>query len=212
MYGCIKVAFLLSAVLFVAMGCGCPPMEKPAPEAPPPEPPPRVEEPPPPPPAPLPPVVVKKLEDLSDKYPGLFKLDKDKNLLVFDADVTFDSGSAIVKPEAKEALGKLAQILAEDEIKDRKMSLIGHTDTDRVVKPATIESLKRLGKSTDNIGLSEARAEAVAGVLQAGGVDAARMTTSGKGSTEPVADNRTPAGKAKNRRVEIYLTPAKTGS
>lgn len=212
MYGCIKVAFLLSAVLFVAMGCGCPPMETPAPEAPPPEPPPRVEEPPPPPPAPLPPVVVKKLEDLSDKYPGLFKLDKDKNLLVFDADVTFDSGSAIVKPEAKEALGKLAQILAEDEIKDRKMSLIGHTDTDRVVKPATIESLKRLGKSTDNIGLSEARAEAVAGVLQAGGVDAARMTTSGKGSTEPLADNRTPAGKAKNRRVEIYLTPAKTGS
>ena len=213
MFGSMKTALLLSAILFVALGCGCPPLEKPAVEAPPPEPPPapRVVEPPPP-PAPLPPAVAKSIEDLSDKYPGLFKLDKDKGLLVFNADVTFDSGSAVVKPDAKAALGKLAQILGEDEVKDRRLTIIGHTDTDRVVKPATIDSLKKLGKSVDNMGLSEARAEAVAAVLRASGIDAARMTTSGKGSTEPVADNRTPANKARNRRVEIYLTPAKPAS
>ncbi len=213
MFGPMKTALLLTAMLFVALGCGCPPAEKPAVEVAPaePPPPPRVVEPPPP-PAPLPPAVVKKIEDLSDKYPGLFKLDKDKGMLVFNADVTFDSGSAVVKPEARSALEKLAQILGEDEVKDRRLTIIGHTDTDRVVKPATIESLKSLGKSTDNMGLSEARAESVAAILRTGGVDMSRITTSGKGSTEPVTDNRTSAGKAKNRRVEIFLTPMKPAS
>jgi outer membrane protein OmpA-like peptidoglycan-associated protein len=212
MFGCTKTAFLLTAMLFVALGCGCPPLEKPAVEVPPPEPPARVVEPPPPPPAPLPPAVAKKIEDLSDKYPGLFKLDKDKGMLVFNADLTFDSGSAVVKSQAKTALGKLATILGEDEVKDRKLTVIGHTDTDRVVKAATIDSLKKLGKSPDNMGLSQARAEAVAAVLEAGGINASRMTTSGKGSTEPIADNRSTAGKTKNRRVEIYLTPARSGA
>lgn len=211
MLGNIKTAFVLSAILFVALGCGCPPIEQAPPEVPAPvlqEPPP----PPPPPPAPLPPAVTKAIEDLSEKYPGLFKLDKDKGLLVFNADVTFDSGSATVKPEAKAALGKLADILNDDEVKDRRLTLIGHTDTDRVVKRATIDMLKELGKSVDNMGLSKARAEAVGAVLEVNNIDGSRITTIGKGEAEPVADNRTPAGKAKNRRVEIYLTPAKSGS
>lgn len=215
MFGFVKTAFLLTAILFVGLGCGCPPLEQAPAEVPPPvlkEPEPVPVEPPPPPPAPLPPAVTKAIEDLSEKYPGLFKLDKDKGMLVFNADVTFDSGSAVVKPEAKAALGKLAQILSEDEVKDRKLTIIGHTDTDRVVKTATINALKKLGKSADNIGLSQARAEAVAAVLEAGAIDSSRMNTVGKGQAEPVADNRTPAGKARNRRVEIYLTPAKSGS
>ena len=57
------------------------------------------------------------------------------------------------------------------------------------------------------MGLSEARAESVAAVLKAGGIDAKRLTTYGKGDADPVAENSTAAGKAKNRRVEIYLTP-----
>ena len=214
MSGYMKAAALLSGMLLMfSTGCGlCDAVEKPVVEPPAPAkaPPEYVE--PPPAPAPLPPAVTKSIEDLSEKYPGLFKLDKDKGLLVFNADVTFDSGSAAVKPEARDALGKLAKILSEDEVKDRRLTVIGHTDTDRVVKPATIETLKRLGKSVDNMGLSEARAEAVATVLQAGGIDATRMTTRGKGEAEPVAENRTPEGKARNRRVEIYLTPAKPAS
>jgi outer membrane protein OmpA-like peptidoglycan-associated protein len=212
MSGFVKAAFLLTAMLFVTLGCGCPPLEQAPAEAPPPvlkEPP---VEPPPPPPAPLPPAVTKSIEDLSDKYPGLFKFDKDKGLLSFNSDVTFDSGSAAVKGDAKAALGKLATILEEDTVKDRKLTIIGHTDTDRVVKRVTIDALKKLNKSVDNMGLSQARAESVAAVLQAGGIAVSRMTTSGKGEAQPVADNKTPEGKARNRRVEIYVTPAKSGS
>lgn len=210
MFGYMKAAFLLCAMLFVALGCGCPPVEKAPPEVPPVVEPTPVE--PPPAPAPLPPPVAKSIEELSDKYPGLFKLDREKGLLYFSSDATFDSGSAVVKPQAREALGKLAKILSEDEVKDRRLVLIGHTDTDRVVKPPTIAMLKELGKPANNMGLSEARAEAVAAVLQAEGIDASRITTRGRGEAEPVADNKTPAGKARNRRVEIYVTPAKSGS
>ena len=58
------------------------------------------------------------------------------------------------------------------------------------------------------MGLSEARAESVAEVMKAGGIDVGRMATQGKGQTEPLADN----DKAKNRRVEIYLTPGAGGA
>jgi len=231
MSGFMKAAALLSAMLLLCSVAGCcdalfkkPTVEVPPPvvEAPPPAPEP-VEPPPAPPrpvleplpapqPAPLPPAVTRSIEDLSEKYPGLFRLDRDKGLLYFNADATFDSGSAVVKPEARAALRKLATILNEDEVTDRRLTIIGHADTDRVVKPATISTLRRLGKTTDNMGLSEARSEAVATVLQVGGVDASRMVTMGRGETEPIADNSTPEGKARNRRVEIYLTPAKPGA
>jgi len=79
-----------------------------------------------------------------------------------------------------------------------------------VVKRATIAHLRKLGKPATNMGLSEARAEAVAAVLRAGGVDASRMSTSGRGAADPVASNGTAAGKAKNRRVEIYVKPIRS--
>jgi OmpA-OmpF porin, OOP family len=223
MSGYMKVATVLSGMLlmFVAAGCCFPLKEKPAVEVPAPvveTPPaePKFVEPPPapapqPPPPVLPPAVTKSIEELSDKYPGLFKFDKDKGLLRFNSDAMFDTGSSVVKPDSKVALGKLAKILNEEGANDRKLTIIGYTDSDRVVKSATIGFLKKLGKSVDNMGLSEARSEAVAAVLQAGGVDASRMITQGKGDAEPVADNRTAEGKARNRRVEIYVTPAKSG-
>ncbi len=223
-----EVAALLSGMLlmFVSGCCLCDLFKKPTVEAAPPmveAPPPApqyVEPAPPPvveaveaaPPAELPPAVVKSIQELSDKYPDLFKFDKSKNLLYFNTDAMFDSGSAVVKSDAKVALGKLANILSEEEARDRQLIIIGHTDSDRVVKPTTIQSLRSLGKSPNNMGLSEARAEAVAAVLQAGGIDASRMSTQGKGDSQPVADNRTPAGKARNRRVEVYVTPANTGA
>ena len=161
----------------------------------------------PPPPSAMPPALIAAIEDLGQKYPGLFTFDKEKGMFRFNSDITFDSGSSTVKPEAGAALTKLAQILSGNLAKDRMMTIIGHTDTDRVRKPDTIARLKKLGKSQDNMGLSEARAEAVAEVLRAGGVDAGRIATLGKGETAPIADNTSPAGKAKNRRVDIYLTP-----
>jgi OOP family OmpA-OmpF porin len=173
-----------------------------------PKPPPAVELPPPKSPAPVvPPAVVAAIEDLGQKYPGLFVFDKEKGLFRFNSDITFDSGSSVVKPEARAALMKLAEILNGDQARDRVLTIVGHTDNVPVRKRETVTRLKALGKSADNMGLSEARAEAVADVLRAGGIDAARMVTQGKGQNVPMADNRTAEGKAKNRRVEIYLTP-----
>lgn len=153
------------------------------------------------------PSVESAIADLAQKYPGLFTYDKDKNLFRFNANILFDSGSSVVKAEPRKALMELAGALNADSVKQRTLIIIGYTDTDRVVKPTTIANLKSLGKPATNKGLSEARAEAVAAVLKAGGIEASRMTTDGKGEANPVANNHTEQGKAQNRRVEIFVTP-----
>ena len=171
---------------------------------------PEVAPPPPPPPAPpkeLPPSVKKAIEDLGTRYPGLFTFDAARGMFRFNSDITFDSGSAVVKPQAKAALTQLAEILSGDDAKDRRLTINGYTDTDPVRKAKTIAHLKDLGKPANNMGLSEARAEAVVAVLRAGGIASRRMVTKGKGQADPVASNATAAGKAQNRRVEIFLTP-----
>lgn len=157
----------------------------------------------------VPPAVAKAIEDLGTKYPGLFTFDPATGMFRFNSDITFDSGSAVVKPQAKSALTKLAEILAGDEVQDRTMRIVGHTDSDPVKKATTVAHLKDLGKPASNQGLSEARAEAVAAVLKAGGVAGGRMTTTGKGASDPVSENTTASGKARNRRVEIFLSPMK---
>jgi outer membrane protein OmpA-like peptidoglycan-associated protein len=159
-----------------------------------------------PPPPVVTPEVVVAIEDLAQKYPGLFVYDRARGMLRFSSDITFDSGSSVVKPQARAALDTLAQILNREQVKDRRMTVIGHTDSDRVRKPETIARLKGLGKPADNQGLSEARAEAVAEVLRQGGIDPGRIVTSGKGQTQPISDNASAAGKASNRRVEIFLS------
>jgi len=155
----------------------------------------------------VPPAVVAAIEDLGQQYPGLFTFDKEKGLFRFNADITFDSGSSVVKAGPKAALEKLAKILNGDQVKDRRLTILGYTDSDPVKKAGTIARLRALGKPTDNMGLSEARAEAVAAILMTGGIDAGRIVTEGNGQANPIADNRSAAGKAQNRRVEIFLTP-----
>ena len=85
-----------------------PPVEVPAPRPRPPvarpEPLPEI---PAPPPAAVPPVVVTQIEDLSARYPGLFVYDRNRSMLRFNSDITFDSGSAVVKPQARAALAPL---------------------------------------------------------------------------------------------------------
>jgi chemotaxis protein MotB len=154
----------------------------------------------------LPTTVVVALKQLADQYKDLFDFDEATGRLRFKADVTFDSGSNVVKAEAKAALGKLGEILASDVAKPIKVEVVGHTDVDRVAKAETIALLKNLKKSPDNQGLSEARAESVADVLKGAKVDAGRITTKGVGSSQPLETAATAAAKAKNRRVEIWLS------
>ncbi len=71
-------------------------------------------------------------------------------------------------------------------------SIVGHTDS--------------TGTDAYNQKLSEKRAELVKGMLVERGVDASRLTTSGKGETQPVASNKTKEGRAENRRIEVELS------
>lgn len=107
----------------------------------------------------------------------------------FAADAFFDTGKADLKPEGKAKLDELA-----DKVKSVNLEVIvavGHTDS--------------RGSADLNQKLSVKRADAVKSYLTSKGIDGARVYTEGKGAAQPVADNKTDAGRAKNRRVEIEV-------
>jgi flagellar motor protein MotB len=153
----------------------------------------------------LPEKTVLEIKQLAEQYPGVFEFDEATGRLRFAADITFDSGSNVVKPDARTAITKLGGILSADVAKNIKVTIKGHTDSDPVKKPATIALLKELGKPSSNQGLSEARAESVAQILKAGGVEGGRVVTQGVGDSQPVVTGNTAEAKAKQRCVEIYL-------
>ena len=102
--------------------------------------------------------------------------------------ILFDVNSATIKPESSGSLKEIATVLKENP--DLKIKIVGHTDSD--------------GKDEDNLDLSKRRAAAVKEALSKDfSIDAARMQTDGKGESEPIDKNDTPAGKANNRRVEF---------
>lgn len=108
----------------------------------------------------------------------------------------FKSGSASVEKKGKEALQKLADVLAKNS--DIKVLIEGHTDN-VPIKNAAYQ---------DNWDLSVARATSIVRILcQDFHMDPTKLTASGKSEFYPVADNTTAIGKAKNRRTEIVLIP-----
>ena len=107
----------------------------------------------------------------------------------FAADAFFDFDKATLKPEGKAKLDDLS-----GKVKALNLEVIiatGHTDA----------------KGTDayNQKLSIKRADAVKTYLTGKGIETSRVYTEGKGEAQPVADNKTDAGRAKNRRVEIEV-------
>ena len=107
----------------------------------------------------------------------------------------FPSGSAVVNPKGKEALGKLAQVLNNNP--EITVDIEGHTD-----------SVPIRGRYEDNWALSVARATAIVRVLtKTYLVDPMRIVASGHSSYDPVQTNSTPDGRALNRRTEIILSP-----
>lgn len=117
--------------------------------------------------------------------------------ITLGSDVTFGSGSDVLADGAKKSLKALAPKL-NGEFAQYMIRVEGHTDN---------EPLKRtIGKYGDNLGLSTARANAVTRFMQDDmKIDPRRVTSAGRGDQEPVADNKTPVGKARNRRVEIIV-------
>jgi len=101
---------------------------------------------------------------------------------------SFASGSATLTPAALSSLNKLAAVLRNGQ---GIIRIEGFTD-DR-------------GADAANLALSQRRANSVLMALRAGGLSAARLKASGKGKAQPVADNGSEAGRARNRRVEIIV-------
>jgi len=105
-------------------------------------------------------------------------------------DFSFDVGQAKVKPVMQPVLDKLAAGLDAS----HQLVIVGHTDS--------------TGNDAANQTLSLHRAESVRDYLAGKGIAAARVQVSGEGERQPVADNSTADGRARNRRVEIFLREA----
>jgi OOP family OmpA-OmpF porin len=111
------------------------------------------------------------------------------------ADVFFDFDKAVLKPEGK---AKLDDLVAKLKAVNLEVIIaIGHTDN--------------IGTKEYNQKLSVRRAEAVKAYLVSKGIEPNRIYTEGKGLTQPIADNRTAEGRAKNRRVEIEVVGTRSG-
>jgi outer membrane protein OmpA-like peptidoglycan-associated protein len=136
----------------------------------------------------------KQEQELRRKTAGTgVEVERNGNELVLNmpSGVTFATNSYTVQPQFQNTLNEVAQTLAA--YPSTYIDIYGHTDS--------------TGGDAINIPLSRNRAQSVANYLSQRGVNAARMATQGFGSSQPVADNNTEAGKQANRRVEIRIVP-----
>jgi OOP family OmpA-OmpF porin len=114
--------------------------------------------------------------------------------LTFASDNTFDTGRAELKGDARAKLDDLAGKLRGVNLE--VIIVVGHTDS--------------VGSAAANQRLSVRRAEAVKKYLVEKGIEPNRIYTEGKGATQPIADNKTAEGRAKNRRVEVEVVGTRT--
>lgn len=128
--------------------------------------------------------------NIKQTIPGAKVIREDGAMVVkFDSGILFDQGSTDLKPDAQTDLKNLAASMQANP--QTNITIIGHTDS-----LETVES---------NMNLSQKRADAVKAALVADGVSDTRLTATGKGTADPIADNKTPEGRAQNRRVVIVI-------
>lgn len=105
------------------------------------------------------------------------------------SDISFDTGRSNIKPNLQPILDQFAQGLGNQP--NTEIRIIGHTDS--------------TGSETINNPLSVNRAASARDYLVSRGVDSRRIQIDGRGEREPIADNNSEAGRARNRRIEIFL-------
>jgi OOP family OmpA-OmpF porin len=116
-----------------------------------------------------------------------------KQAIVIQADALFDFDKSVVRPDGKKRIDE-----ALDKLKGVDVEMViatGHTDS--------------IGTDAYNQKLSERRAAAVKEYLVSKGIPASKVTTIGKGESQPVATNKTKEGRQKNRRVDIEFKGVK---
>jgi type VI secretion system protein ImpK len=118
--------------------------------------------------------------------------DAQRSVITLSSDALFVSGSAQLQAAQRERLARIAKVLTG---LPGRIEVLGHTDDQR------LESLR----FPSNWHLSRERAQAVAAALTDAGVPAARLRAEGRAETEPRVPNDGPAGRARNRRIEILL-------
>ncbi len=104
--------------------------------------------------------------------------------------IQFETGKDVILPKSFPILDDIAKVMFENPTFN--LTINGHTDN--------------VGDDNANMTLSEKRAASVRRYLIGKGIDERRMTANGFGETKPIADNKTKAGRAQNRRVEFLVT------
>ena len=126
--------------------------------------------------------------------PGKFSFDvlikyEPSKLITLD-NVYFDTDKATIKPASYKQLNEIADLLKEK--KSMEIEIAGHTDN--------------VGSDEHNMDLSQRRADAIRNYLIKQGANPAHITAVGYGSSQPIASNAAPEGRAKNRRIEVRIT------
>ncbi len=116
-----------------------------------------------------------------------------RQAIVIQADALFDFDKSVVRPDGKKAI-------------DEALAKLGGVDLEMVIATGHTDSV---GTEAYNQKLSERRAAAVKAYLVSKGIPSAKVTTIGKGETQPVATNKTKEGRQKNRRVDIEFKGVK---
>ena len=136
----------------------------------------------------------KRAKDAVDRLAmsvGAVKQEPRGVVITLPGGVLFASGKDALLPTAQDKLGQVAEALKNQG--EHKIVVEGHTDSQ--------------GSESSNQALSERRAQAVVSYLVSRGVSAEQIRAQGLGMSRPIADNKTPEGRANNRRVEIVIQP-----
>ncbi|MFN9992803.1 MAG: OmpA family protein [Phycisphaerales bacterium] len=138
------------------------------------------------------------LKDLASRFPNLLTYDSARGMLRFNSDLTFDSGSDAVKPEATAALQALAEILNNSAAMGYDVVIEGHTDSQRI-------SANTAKRHPTNRHLSVNRSISVINEMVRMNVQPARLMAAGWGEFRPAVENTASVNTPANRRVEIFF-------